>query len=315
MLIRGQTTEERIAGIAKQFANGIDGFTAGMRMETEANNAAKNDSTRAEALRRQQALQEMEIEGKLSEQTGKSLVGSGIGKQYLSGGIVGIGDLMKSAPMTRKAELEAQDRQVKADDRAIDNRYKESQINKNNRDPVAKNGGLNLTKGDESADREYGKNYNNFISKGIVNSESSIKRLEKVADELEKDQGFMEASGTKIPIPDWARSSDAIRRREAAKNAAFSTIKELLPGSVSDSDREAVTRDYYNDQLGAKENAAIIREKVQQLKSIRQLEMQKAQHFGANGTLKGFQGTLEQQDSVGTKQAAPGKAPWEKYKK
>ena len=56
MLIRGQTTEERIAGIAKQFANGIDGFTAGMKMETDANNLAKNENIRAEALRRQQAL-------------------------------------------------------------------------------------------------------------------------------------------------------------------------------------------------------------------------------------------------------------------
>jgi hypothetical protein len=283
MLVRGETTEERIAKIANGFGQGVDNFN-------QLQNQKRNQGLQEEALRRQQAL---DAQNSVNDQEDRAMR-----RQEF-----GINQELKKA---QTAELGLPFDQTKDYKKAV-----ALQAIKTN----AKTGGISLTKGDESADREYGKNYNNFISKGIVNSKSSIDRLEAIADELERDQGIMEASGTKIPIPDWARSSDAIRRRETAKNAAFSTIKELLPGSVSDGDREAVTRDYYNDQLGAKENAAIIREKVQQLKSIRQLEMQKAQHFGENGTLKGFRGTLDQADSVNTKQSAPSKSPWEKYKK
>lgn len=319
MLTRGETTEDRIAKIADGFNKGAQNFISGQ-------NSQQAKALQAEASRRQQAIQAFEIEAKMAEQTGR-FAPQGTGANILGGMPVDLGAALKGGQITPKYEKEqaALTRQLQIDE--MDKQYKQSQIDKNNKyDPAAvarakgdaKNGGLSLTKGDESADREYGKNYNNFISKGIVNSESSIKRLEEIAGELEKDQGFGEASGTKIPLPDWARSSDAIRRREGAKNAAFSTIKELLPGSVSDSDREAVTRDYYNDQLGAKENAKIIREKIAQLKDIRELEIQKAHHFGTNGTLKGFNGSLSRNQvsqSANTQQAGSSKSPWLKYGK
>lgn len=133
MLIRGETTEERIAKIAQGFGQGLQNFQQGQDRQ-------RVQGLQEEAARRQQALQEMEIEGKLSEQTGKNLLGSGIGKQYLTGGMAGIGDLMKSAPMTRKAEMDAEDRIAKAEDRDINNQYRQSQINKNNRGPAPKKG-------------------------------------------------------------------------------------------------------------------------------------------------------------------------------
>ena len=119
MLVRGETTEERIAKIAEGFGQGVQNFQQGQDKQ-------RAQGLQEEALRRQQAMQELEVEGKLSEQTGKNLVGSGIGKQYLTSGMAGIGDLMKAAPSSRKAELE----QLKLDREA---RKDESIINKNNR--------------------------------------------------------------------------------------------------------------------------------------------------------------------------------------
>ncbi|MDQ3159093.1 MAG: hypothetical protein M3P98_03110 [bacterium] len=306
MLIRGETTEDRIAKIAQGFNQGAQNFITGQDKQ-------KSQGLQAEATRRQQALQALEVESKIAEQTGKDVVGSGIGSQYLSNMPMDLGSVLKDKNYTQKAlkDQAALERQGRLD--GINEEVSRSTIKKNEasaQKAAAKASSPVLTKGDESADREYGKNYNNFTSKGVVNSASSIKRLEEIADELETDQGFGEASGTKIPFPDWVRSSDAIRRREGAKNAAFSTIKELLPGSVSDSDREAVTRDYYNDQLGAKENAAIIREKIIQLKAIRELEIQKAKHFGEKGTLKGF--NLNESPLTDKKETS-GPGPWAKY--
>jgi len=130
MLVRGQTTEERIAQIANGFGQGVQNYQQGQDRQ-------RTQGLQEEAQRRQQALQALEVEGRLSEQTGKNLIGSGIGQNYLSGNMANIGELMNSAPTTRKAELESQDRQIKADERILDNQYKQSQINRNNRGPVS----------------------------------------------------------------------------------------------------------------------------------------------------------------------------------
>jgi hypothetical protein len=124
MLQRGQTTEERIAQIAQGFGQGAQNFIQGQDKQ-------RSQGLQQEATRRQQAIQEMEIEGKLSEQTGKNLVGTGVGKQYLTSGMAGIGELMNAAPASRKAELETS----KA---TLDAQYKQSQIDKNNKyDPTS----------------------------------------------------------------------------------------------------------------------------------------------------------------------------------
>lgn len=152
-----------------------------------------------------------------------------------------------------------------------------------------------LTKGQEAADKDYGKQYQNFASKGVVNSAATLNKLEAIAAELENDakDGGLEASGGSIVgskfFPDFLRRSDSIRRRDDARNAANSTLKELFPGALSDAEREAAAQEYYNDKLGAKENAAIIKGKIAQLRQVRENEVAKAKYFEGKGTLKGYE--------------------------
>lgn len=100
MLIRNQeTAEDRIARIADGFQKGFQNFQSGQEQQRQV-------SLQDEARRRQQALQELEAEAKLTESTGRNFIGSGVGSQLFSGGMQGIGELMKSTPMTPKYELE-----------------------------------------------------------------------------------------------------------------------------------------------------------------------------------------------------------------
>lgn len=98
MLIRGQTTEQRIAEIANGFGKGLDNFNQGQ-------NQQRAQSLQDEALKRQQAMQAFEIESKLSEQTGKA-VPQGTGAAVLNGMPVDFSAL-KAMPKTAKAEAEA----------------------------------------------------------------------------------------------------------------------------------------------------------------------------------------------------------------
>ena len=96
MLIRGQTTEERIAEIANGFGKGLQNFQQGQSQQ-------RAQSLQDEASKRQQAVQAFEIEGKLSEQTGK-MVPQGTGRAILSGADIDLGSILKAQPSTAKSE-------------------------------------------------------------------------------------------------------------------------------------------------------------------------------------------------------------------
>lgn len=134
MLIRGQTTEQRIADIANAFKQGVDGYAAGQRRfndaQKEENRYQDAKALQSEATKRQQALQELEIEAKLSETTGKNFMGSGAGKQFFSGNYrpedyQGLG-------LTRRSELDAAKVQRDKEAQILDDEYKKSMIRKNN---------------------------------------------------------------------------------------------------------------------------------------------------------------------------------------
>lgn len=124
-----QTTEERIAQIANNFGQGFQNYQQQRQMQ-------ENRSLQEEARRRQQAIQEMEVEAKLSESTGKNFMGSGAGKAFLSGSYnaANYGDL----GLTRKAELEKGRLERESEDRVLKHKVMESQIIKNNRGPADK---------------------------------------------------------------------------------------------------------------------------------------------------------------------------------
>jgi hypothetical protein len=157
-----------------------------------------------------------------------------------------------------------------------------------------------LSKGEEALDKDYAKKYNTFSGSGAVNSAHSINKLENLAAEMEADQGFGEAGGTRLPLPDFMRSRDAIRRRDETRNAANTTLKELFGGQLSDGERNAAAKEYYNDELDNATNAKILRQKIQQLKAQRAAEVEKAKYFESNRTLKGFKANPDLYNQVGS---------------
>lgn len=152
-------------------------------------------------------------------------------------------------------------------------------------------GGQKPSVGQQSLDRNYAKDYDAYTSKGRNNAATTIQRLEALAGEMEGDQGLFESGGgaIKANLPDWARSSDAIRRRDSARNFANATLKELFGGQLSDAEREAAAREFYNEKLDNKENAKIIRQKVLQLKDNMNSQDEKAAFFESNNqSLRGY---------------------------
>ena len=190
--------------------------------------------------------------------------------------------------------------------RALDIKEKEfAQKAEEKKDAVAEKG----TAGQVAVDKDYAKHYNDFSSRGVINSAASIEKLKKIADEMEADTGLLQSGGGRFAsvLPDVARSRDAIRRRDDARNAANSTLKELFGGQLSDAEREAAAREYYNDALDNTDNSKLLRGKIAQLEGMRRNEMEKAKHYEANGSLRGFK--IPGADSVAPATTSSNKPP------
>jgi hypothetical protein len=158
-------------------------------------------------------------------------------------------------------------------------------------------GNQGYSEGQKSVDKDYAKHYNTFTQKGAVNAKTSIDRLEALAAEMESDTGVFESGGGRFAstLPDALRSRDAVRRRDQAKNFANTTLKELFGGQLSDAEREAAAKEYYNDALSNSENAKIIRAKIEQLREGYNTEVAKAKYYEQNGgTLRGFSGGISE---------------------
>lgn len=176
----------------------------------------------------------------------------------------------------------------------VKNRFKERELGQKDKqlaidakkaiDPSA-----GLSVGEKSLDKEYGKQYEKYTSKGRANAVNSIMKLKKLQQEVEKDTGFGEAGGTRWPIPDMLRSRTAIERRDDARNFANVTLKELFGGQLSDAEREAAAREFWNDSLDNESNAKRLKGKIKELEDGLKSQDAKARYWEKNrGSLKGF---------------------------
>lgn len=147
-----------------------------------------------------------------------------------------------------------------------------------------------LSEGEKAVDKDYAKEYNKYTSNGRVNAINTIEKLDQLADEVAADTGFGEAGGGRLAslLPDALRSRLAIQRRDDARNFANKTLKELFGGQLSDAEREAAAREYWNDSLDNKSNAIRLKGKIKELRDAVAAQDAKALHFQQNRSLKNF---------------------------
>lgn len=205
-------------------------------------------------------------------------------------------NLSEQAEGDRKRKLEdlmseykmISDKDTKDQDRAYKNKMLEAMKAKAAAKPIQ------LTKGQEALDREFAKEADKYTSSGKVNAMSSISKLEEIASDLEKEgDGLTSAGGGRTSIlPDGLRSQKSVKWRDNAITSANATLKELFGAQLSDPERQSAAKEFYNDALSNKENAQILKRKVQDLKSGLANKDAKVKEFFDKGTLSQFSPNL-----------------------
>ena len=120
MLIRGETTEDRIAKIAQGFEKGLQNFQGQQ-------DRSRTLSLQDEARKRQNALQALETSAAIGNQTGRFVDPSDVAPFINSGNLSGLGEILKSAPLTRKAEIENEARDIRTQRDSADLKLKQAQ--------------------------------------------------------------------------------------------------------------------------------------------------------------------------------------------
>lgn len=202
-----------------------------------------------------------------------------------------------------KAERDAKSRLI---DSEIKKNLAEAQFKSNK-------GGIlgQLTPAEKAADMAYGKEYTDFTSKGI-NSGSTIEKIEKLADKMategsknDETLAFNQGGGLAAMAPDFLKSRNMIMERDQARNFANTTLKELFGGQLSDAEREAAAREYYNEALPREQNVEIMRQKLAEIKRAYEAKRAKADYYEKTGTLKGYKGLLTDDEIMSKIKSGP----------
>jgi hypothetical protein len=300
MLQRGQTTEERIAQIAQGFGQGAQNFIQGQDRQ-------RAQGLQAEATRRQQAMQELEIEGKLSEQTGKNLVGSGIGKQYLMGGMAGIGELMNSAPTSRKAEqenlkLQRENEKYSQDQEKYNYDARQRSLPPEQRDSFKEGMAIASARAQTTADVAANKVTPDM--RKVATFATRVRQAENDFSEIEKN-GYRRAdigSGIESSLPPLMQGEFTRRQEQAERNFTNSVLRRESGSAIGSAEFDSAAKQYFPRPGDTKE--VLLQKKRNRETVIRGLESEAGERaMSGQGALpRGVNGSWSQ-DNVQTVKA------------
>lgn len=150
-----------------------------------------------------------------------------------------------------------------------------------------------LTEGRKAVDKDFAKDYNDFTGGGEAKAKDAIAKLNSLRAEIANDKGFVQAGGGPIAgsMPDMFRTQASIARRDNIVSVANSALKATFGGQLSDGERNALAKEFYNDKLSNAENLKIIDRKIAELNHGLGVQKAKSAYFQKKGTLSGFGGT------------------------
>lgn len=152
-----------------------------------------------------------------------------------------------------------------------------------------------LTKGQEAVDREFGKEYAEYVAAGgFSDVAKQVKQLEQVQSELEKKGNDYTGPAVGL-IPDKARAFTnpaAVSAKNKVEEVAQRNLRLVLGAQFTQVEGERLIARAYNPSLPPEENAARVKALAEQIKTAAKQKAEAADYFEKNGTLSGWSGKL-----------------------
>jgi hypothetical protein len=164
-----------------------------------------------------------------------------------------------------------------------------------------KTGGL--TKGQETADKEFAKDWTKFNALGGYSViENNLSKLNKVKDSLKnqinkKGKSFFDVglSGRTLGLMgDDARSLISPESQDvidAVSEVAQGNLRQVLGGQFAQKEGEAIIKRAFNPKLSEKINLMRVERLIEQINKVASAKVKSGKWFDQYGSLKGYSGT------------------------
>lgn len=151
-----------------------------------------------------------------------------------------------------------------------------------------------LTKAQEAVDKEFGKEYVEFVAKGgKADAKKLMSQLDEVSKSLEKTDtatgpliGLVPKIGRDVFTPEGAALEDTVG------DVVQRSLKSILGGQFSEREADRLIERAYNPRLSEQENKKRVDRLLGQLKEAYNAKVAAANYYEENGTLVGFKGQL-----------------------
>lgn len=152
-----------------------------------------------------------------------------------------------------------------------------------------------LTKGQEAADREFGKEYAGWkASGGYADIEKQLQQLQRVSTELGKPGNDYTGPAAGL-IPGKARAFTnpaAVNAQNLVEEVAQRNLRLVLGAQFTQVEGERLIARAYNPQLSPMENKRRVDALISQIRTAAQAKEEAARYFEENGTLSGWKGKI-----------------------
>jgi len=154
-------------------------------------------------------------------------------------------------------------------------------------------GQLKLSKGEEAADRAFGKEYEEYIAGGGYAGVQKNLEAAKNAIGLMKS-GEAETGGISGLLPKGVRdvvNPNMTRAQEALEQSVQASLRQTLGAQFTEREGQQILQRTFNPRLSTEENIRRAEAVVADLEKRLQAKQAAAEHYESSGSLKGFKGT------------------------
>ena len=208
----------------------------------------------------------------------------------------------------KEAKAKADALKVAQGQQEIENDFKRQQLEfereKLNRSSPA---GMGMTPGRKSADMAFGKEYQDWASGGMAQSQKGLDALTAARGTLALDDSITgPAAGA---LPDWARAftnPQAVNTKETIRGAVQNSLKATLGAQFTEKEGERIFNFAYNDRLPAAQNIERIDRLIKELQAMQASKQDMSEYFEKAGTLTGWKGRAPSSSTLGQEAPPPG---------
>ena len=157
-----------------------------------------------------------------------------------------------------------------------------------------------LTKGQEAADKEFGKDYQKWVAGGFSNVQGNLEKLQNSLTRINQDDevGNTMLTETLRANNPFGNYREGLAVEQDIGNVVFQSLKEILGGQFTEKEGQKLVQQTYDPRLPDTENAKKVQAAMDKLSTMAEAKQGAVDYFAKNGTLKGYMGssagTMEQ---------------------